>query len=91
MVRGLQCDGASVHYKNCLMLKIKLNFMLLCALFILSFFFIAYLSGNVDSTLKNSIKFIVVIAVFILLKGKFVHNTHYHSCTPCSYRAFLPL
>ncbi len=73
------------------MLKIKLNFMLLCALFILSFFFIAYLSGNVDSTLKNSIKFIVVIAVFILLKGKLVHNTHYHSCTPCSYRAFLPL
>ena len=80
-----------MHYKNCLMLKIKLNFMLLCALFILSFFFIAYLSGNVDSTLKNSIKFIVVIAVFILLKGKFVHNTDYHSYTPCSYRAFLPL
>lgn len=69
MIRGLTCNRASVHYKNCLMLKIKLNFMFLCILFILSFFFIAYLVNNAEYGI--SVKSLVVIANFVLLKGKF--------------------
>ena len=41
VVRGLVCDRASVHYKNCLTLKIKFNFMIMCSLLTLSLIFIA--------------------------------------------------
>jgi hypothetical protein len=68
-LRGLTFDRASVHYKNCLMLKIKLNFMLLCALFILSFVFIAFFVN--DSSQKLLYVGFVVIANFAILKCKY--------------------
>lgn len=70
VIRGLTCDKASVHYKNCLMLKIKLNFMILCALLTSSFLCIALL---VSSLSYSSVGFqaFVLIPNFIILKSKF--------------------
>lgn len=67
-LRGLTFDRASVHFKNCLMLKIKLNFMLLCALFILSFVFIAFFVN--DNNQKLFYAAFIVIANFAILKCK---------------------
>ena len=36
-MRGLDEFRRSVHYKNCLMLKIRFNFVFLCSMFIVAF------------------------------------------------------
>ena len=43
-LRGLSCARATVHYKNCLMLKIKYNFVILCVVFTLTILAVAALT-----------------------------------------------
>ncbi len=40
-LRGLSCARATVHYKNCLMLKIKYNFLILCIVFTMTILSVA--------------------------------------------------
>jgi hypothetical protein len=68
VIRGLTCNKASVHYKNCLTLKIKLNFCILCALLTSSFIFIAMFVNQSDY--KLSFKAFIVLGNFVLIKCK---------------------
>ena len=70
MLRGLACEHATVHYKNCLMLKIKFSFVMLCTLFMMSFILASIMEH------QNEIGFYwkacIVIGEIFLLKCKFL-------------------
>ena len=72
-IRGLMCEKATVHYQNCLMLKIKLNFVFLCALFTSSFLLIAIFVNN--SEYKIGLRALIVLLNFVFLKSKPWHLT----------------
>lgn len=61
------CEQASVHYQNCLLLKIKLNFVLLCLLFTSSFFLIALFVNN-PTSYGIGLRAGVVLLNFVFLK-----------------------
>ena len=46
VLRGLIFKKMTLHYKNCLMLKIKYNFMILCLLFTSFFIAATFLNGK---------------------------------------------
>jgi hypothetical protein len=46
VIRGMFCAEGSVHYQNCVLLKIKFNFMVLCSLLSLSFVMLSILARH---------------------------------------------
>lgn len=66
-IRGLMCDKASVHYQNCVLLKIKFNFVLFCTLLTLSF---VSLSILVSKEVKPTLYSLIMIGEFTAIKCK---------------------
>ncbi len=66
--RGLPFFSTTVHYKNCLMLKIKFHFVGLC---VVSTFMFSMLIGVTRQTTKSIADSFFLIMSFVLFKCKF--------------------
>lgn len=68
VVRGLFCaPQRSVHYQNCILLKIKFGFMMLCSLLTLSFIALSYLNGYLA---RPTLQALVILTSSLAIKCK---------------------
>ena len=76
VLRGLPCLQPGQHYVNCILLKIKFSFCLLCLVLTLSIF-----SFVTTYHLKNIVLLLVPFTLFIILKRKYhpssVHDSNF--------------
>jgi hypothetical protein len=87
VMRAFYCRRISTHYRNCLTLKIRLNFVITCSLFIYILVLV-----SVTTISKSLWEYAAIAFIFLLLKRKYFRyfirlvNVHYLLYSRVKYR-----
>ena len=81
VMRAFYCRQISTHYRNCLTLKIRLNFVITCSLFIYILVLV-----SITTVSKSLWEYSAIACIFLLLKCKYFFANKF-----CSKRSLSPL